>query len=87
MADAGEHIVERTIRRLGEADAVGRDDRHVERGRQIAQRVIVGLFVAQQVALQLQLGAVAAEDADETIDQPADAEPRRVQHGAARRAR
>ncbi len=81
MPDAGQDIVERAIRRLGEADAVGRDDRQVERGRQIAQRVIAGFFVAEQVALQLEIHAVATEEADEAIDQPADAKARRVQHG------
>ena len=68
MADAGEHVVERTIRRLGEADAVGRHDRHVEGVGQLAQRVVVGLLVAQQMPLQLQIGVVAPEHADEPID-------------------
>ena len=54
----------------------------MERGGEIAQRVVVGLLVAQEVALQLEVGAGAAEHADEPIDQPADAEPRAAQHGA-----
>ena len=83
VADAGEDVVERAIGRLGEADAVGGDDRHVERGGEIAQRVVVRLLVAQQVALQLEIGVGAPEDADEPIDQPADAEPRAAQHRAA----
>ena len=53
VADAGEDVEQRPIGRLGEADAVGGDDRHVERRRQIDERMVVGLFVAQEVALQL----------------------------------
>ena len=87
VADAGEDVVERAIGRLGEADAVGGEDRHVERRREIAQRLVVRLLVAQQVPLQLEVDAGAPEDADQPIDQPADAEPRAAQHRRARRAR
>ena len=41
VADAGEDVVQRPIGRLGEAHAVGGDDRHVERGGEIAQRLVV----------------------------------------------
>ena len=54
----------------------------MERRGEIAQRVVVRLLVAQEVPLQLEIRARAAEDADEPIDQPADAEPRAAQHGA-----
>ena len=53
VADAGEDVVERPIGRLGEADAVGGDERQVEGGGQIDQRMVVGFLVAQQVPLQL----------------------------------
>jgi hypothetical protein len=55
----------------------------VERGGEIAQRVVVGLFVAPQMALQLEIRVRAAEDANEAIDEAADAEARAVHHRAA----
>ena len=83
VADAGEDVVERAIGGFGEAHAVGREDRHVEGGGEIAQRVIVGFLVAEEMALELEIGAGAPEDADQAIDESADAERRAAQHGAA----
>ena len=77
MADAGEDVVERPVGRLGEPYAVGRDQRQVKGRREIAQRVVVGFFVAQQVALQLDADVAGPEDADDPIDEPADAVARR----------
>ena len=54
----------------------------MERGGEIAQRVVVRLLVAKQVALQLEVGVGAAEHADEPIDQAADAEAPAAQHRA-----
>jgi hypothetical protein len=82
VADAGEDVIQRTVDRLGETHPVGGDDRHVIRGGQIAQRVVVGFLVAQEVPLQLEIRAPAAEHADEPIDEAADAEPRAAQHRA-----
>ena len=59
----------------------------MKRGGEIAQRVIVGFLVAQQMPLQLQVGVGAPEHADEPIEQPADAETRRRSASRARRAR
>ena len=55
----------------------------MKRGREIAQRVIVGLLVAQQVPLQLDADVRRAEDPDETIDEAADAVARSADDGAA----
>ena len=66
-----------------EPDAVGRDDRHAECRRQIDERLVVRFFVAAEMPLQLDVHAVAAEQADETIDQAADAVAAAVERRAA----
>ena len=66
---------------IGESHPVGGDDRHVKRVGDVGQQAIVAILVAQQMALQLDIYAVAPEDADERIDQSADAiffEPEQV---------
>ena len=73
MVDAGEHVEQRPIGGRREADAAGRDDRHAKRRRELDERLVVGFFVAAEVALQLDVDAVAAEQADEAIEQAADA--------------
>ena len=83
VVDAREHVEQRPLGRRREADAVGRDGRHAERRRQADERVVVALFVAPQMPLQLDVHAVAAEDADEAIEQAADAVPAAVERGAA----
>ena len=74
VADAGEHVVERPRRRLGEAHAVGRDHRDVKRGGEVAKRGVVGFLLAQQVPLQLDARVRRAEEPDDPVDQSADAE-------------
>jgi hypothetical protein len=72
VADAGEHVEERPLVGAAEPDAVGGDNRHVKRGRQLDERLEVGLLVAEQVTLQLDVDVRAAEESDEPIDQAAD---------------
>ena len=83
VTDAGQHVVERTAGRVGEADTVGCDHRHVERGGQVAQRSVVGFFLAQQVPLQLDPRVRGAEDPDDAVDEAADAELPSIERGAA----
>ena len=83
MANAGHDIEQRPLRGRREPDAVGRDDRHVERRREIDERLVVRFFVAAEVPLQLDVHAVAAEQADETIHQAADAAAAAVEGRAA----
>ena len=89
MMDAGEHVEQRPRLRRREPDAVGDEGRHAERRGQLRQRLVRRLLVAAVMPLQLDVGAIAAEDADQAIDQPADAEAsgRRARRGPpARRA-
>ena len=84
VVDAGEHVEQRTLARIGKPHAVGRDERHVKRAGDVGQRAVVGLFVAQEMALQLDIHAVAPEQPDERIDEPADAvllEPQQLASG------
>ena len=71
--DAGEHVEQRPLARIGEAHAVGCDNRHVKRPGDIDEHAVVGVFVAQQMALNFDIHIAAAEQSDERIDQPADA--------------
>ena len=73
VADAGEHVEQRPVRGRREPDAVGGDHRHVERGRQREQRLVVGLLVANQVALQFEADVRPSEDPDQPVDQAAHA--------------
>ena len=66
-----------------EADAVGRQRRHAERRGQADERLVVALLVAAEMPLQLDVHAVAAEDADQAIEQAADAVPPAVERRAA----
>ena len=75
LADAGEHVVQRPLGLAGEAHAVGGDDRHPERLGQRDQHLVVPGLVALQVALHLDVDLLAAEDADQPVEQPADAVP------------
>ena len=79
----GEHVEERPRRRRREADAVGGDGGHAKRRRQRHERGGVGFFVAPEVPLQLDVDAVAAEDADQAIEQAADAVAPAVERRAA----
>ena len=83
MVDAREDVEQRPLGRRGEADAVGGDRRHAERRRQRDERVVVALLVAPKMPLQLDVHAVAAEDADEAIEQAADTVPPAVERRAA----
>ena len=83
VPDAGEHVVERPIDGLGEAHAVTGDHRHVKRGGQLLQDLVVPLLLAQQMPLQLHVHLRRAEDADDAIDEAADAETAAVDRGAA----
>ena len=78
VTDAREHVIERPIGDIGKAHAVGGDDRQVKCRREIAKRVIVGLFFAQQMALQLDADIRRTEGPDQPIDQSADAVARPV---------
>ena len=83
VADAADDVVERPILRRREADAVGREQRHVIRRGECDERVVVGFLVALQVALQLDVEPIAPEHADQAIEQPADAVPRAAEDGPA----
>ena len=74
MVNAGEDVEERPIPGRREPDAARRDDRHMKRVGQIDERLVVGVFVAPEVPLHFHEDTVAAEHADEPIDQAADAE-------------
>ena len=82
VADAGEDVVQRPVGRLRETHTVGRHDRQVERGREIDQGMVVGLFVPEEMPLQLDRHAAGAEHAHQPIDEPADAEAGTVDRGA-----
>ncbi len=83
VTDAGEHVEEGTIGYVGKAHAVGGDDRKMKCRREVAQQVVVGFFVAQQVALQFDADIRCAEGANQTIDEAANAVPRAIDHGTA----
>ena len=80
--NTGEHVEERPLGRRRETDAVGGHRRHAERRREADERIVVALFLAAIVALQLDVDAIAPEDADEAIEQPADAVPPAVERAA-----
>ncbi len=72
MTDAREHVKQRAFLRRRETDTVGGHDRHVKGRRQREEGLIVAFLVAAQVALQLDVHVVAAEDPHQAIDQAAD---------------
>ena len=83
VADAGEDVVQRTIGRFGEAHPVGGNHRHVKRGGQLLQDLVVPLLLAQEMPLQLDVHLRRAEDADDAVDEAADAVTAAVDRGAA----
>ena len=83
VVNAREDVEQRTPIRRREADAAGRQDRHAKRRRQFDERLVVRVFAAPAVALQLDEQVPAAEQADQAIDQAADAVPISAERGAA----
>ncbi len=83
LANRGQHVEQRPLFRRGKADAAGRDERHAKRLGETDQRVVVVFLIALQVPLQLDAGIAAAEDADDAIEQAADAEALGAQQRAA----
>ena len=83
VMNARDDIEQRPLGRRRKADAVGRDDRHVERRRELDERLVVRFLVAAEVPLQLDVHAVATEQADEAIHQAADAAAAGVERRAA----
>ncbi len=83
MVDAAEDVEERTLPRRREPHAVGGDDRHAVGAGQLGERLVVALFVAEQMALQLHVHAIAAEETDQPIEHAADTVPPRVEHRTA----
>ena len=78
VVDAREHVEQRALAGIGKSHAVGRHDRHVKRAGDIGQRAIVCVLVAQEVPLNLDIHAVAPEQPDERIDEPAHAVSSRI---------
>jgi hypothetical protein len=72
MVNAREHVEQRPFGRRGEPDAVGGDGRHAKRGGQRDERRVIVRLVASKMTLQLDVHPVAAEDADEPIEQAGD---------------
>ena len=83
MVDAREDVEQRPFRRRREPDAAGGDDGNPVRVRHLRERLIVALFGAPVMPLQLDERAIAAEQADEAIDQAGDAVPAAVEGRAA----
>ena len=81
VANAREHVEERAVGGCGKPHIVGGDDRHAERAGKRFERDIGRLFIAQQMALQLDAHVASAEETDDAIEQAADAVSRRVEHG------
>ena len=71
VVDAGEHVEQRARRGGREPDAVGDDGRHAERVGHLREELVGRFLVAPIVPLQLDVRPVAAEDADDAIDEPA----------------
>ena len=83
FANRGQHVEQRPLFGRGKADAAGGHQRHAKRLGEAHQRVVVVFLIALQVALQLHKNIVAAEDADQAIEQAADAEPLGAEERAA----
>ena len=75
VVNAREDVEQRALLRPREADAAGRQDGHAKRGRQLDERLVVRVFAAPAVALQLDEQLPAAEQADQAVHQAADAVP------------
>ena len=73
VVHAREHVEERPVGGRREPDAAGRERRHPEGRRQVDEPLVVGVFVAPEMPLHLDVGRAAAEHADHAIEQPADA--------------
>ena len=84
MVEAREDIEERTVLGRGEPHAAGGDDRHVIGAGEIDERLVVRFLVAQQMPLQFDVDVRPAEQADQPIEQAADAMPLHPQDFAAR---
>ncbi len=83
MVNAREDVEQRTRGRSREPDPAGCDDRHAECRGQRGERFVVGLFIAPEMTLQLDVRAVPAEQADHAIEQAAHAIPLTVERRAA----
>ena len=83
VMDAGQDVEQRPRSRRRKPDAVGRKKRRAKGRGQRDQRLVVGLFLAAKMPLQLHVHAVAAEQPDEPLEQPADAVAPGVERGAA----
>ena len=82
VADRGQNIVQILVLRPGITRAVGREDRQAHSPRQVEEGPVAVLFLAQAMALQLDMEA-AREDRGEPLESPA----RGVQPLARQRAR
>ena len=83
MAHARQDVEERTVGRRGEPDTVGRNHRNAKGPGQRVQRDVVDFLIAQQMPLQLDVDAAPAEQADQAIEQAADAVSLPVEQRAA----
>jgi hypothetical protein len=83
VADTREYVVQRTIRGFRKPHAVGNYRRNVKRGGKIQQHLVIPLLLAQEMPLQLDVHLGRPERADDAIHEAANAEPRRVDGGAA----
>ena len=85
VVNARDDIEQRPLGRRRKPHAVGRDDGHVERRREMDERLVVGFLVAAEVPLQLDVHAAAAEQARQ--GDPSDRSPHRAGHSSRRPAR
>ena len=74
---ARQHVEQRALVGRREPHAVGGNDRDAIRRRECQERLAVGEIVAPMMPLQLDVDVAGAEDADDTIEQPAHAVVRR----------
>ena len=68
MANRGEGITQFAGLGGGVADAVGGEQREIERARDVDGGVVAGFFFALEMALQFDVDIFVAEDSDESID-------------------
>ena len=67
MADAGEHVEQLALLRIGVRGMIGRDDGDAQRRRAVEDRLIPGLLLAMVVALQFGIEMMRAEDIGESL--------------------
>ncbi len=84
VVNTREHVEQRARCGRREADAVGDDGRHTERGSHLREDLVGHFFVAVMVPLQLDVGPIPPEHAHQPIEQSADAEASRVERRPAR---